>query len=154
MTAGGELGNLVRRVVLPRLYLIPGLRAKVVDSRTPPLHRSALVSRRRGRRQLAGTLCPNPVVSEGERFEAVVGHRFAVVTSAALGDQQREALSRRGAVVVFAEPGGELARWLRAGRAATAVVRPDGTVLCAGRNSADICSAVPVFSPEGTLADA
>jgi 3-(3-hydroxy-phenyl)propionate hydroxylase len=154
MTAGGEVGNVVRRVMLPRLHLIPGLRAKVVDSSTPALHRGALVLKRLGRRQLAGSLCPNPVLPHGRRFDSVIGHRFAVVTSVELSEQQRDALSRRGAAVVPAGQASDLARWLRVGRATAAVVRPDGTVLRAGRNVAEICSAVPVFSPERTLADA
>ena len=41
-------------------------------------------------------------------------------------------MTRRGAAVVAAHPGTELALWLRAGRARAAVVRPDRTVLCAG----------------------
>ena len=45
MTAGGEVGNLLRRVVVPRLHLIPGVRKKIVDSTTPALHSSALVSK-------------------------------------------------------------------------------------------------------------
>ncbi|MFZ1178301.1 MAG: bifunctional 3-(3-hydroxy-phenyl)propionate/3-hydroxycinnamic acid hydroxylase, partial [Mycobacterium sp.] len=61
MTGGGNVGNLARRVVLPRLRLIPGLRDKVVDSTTPALHSSALVCKSLGPRRLAGTLCPNPV---------------------------------------------------------------------------------------------
>ena len=38
MTGGGRVGNVARRVVLPRLRLVPGLRDKVVDSTTPALH--------------------------------------------------------------------------------------------------------------------
>ena len=44
-------------------------------------------------------------------------------------------MTRRGAVIVAAHPGTELALWLQAGRARAAVVRPDRTVLCAGRQS-------------------
>ena len=58
MTEGGELGNLLRRVVMPRLHLVPGLRNRVLSSETPALHRSELVQRPRFRRGLAGTLCP------------------------------------------------------------------------------------------------
>ena len=47
MTSGGEFGNLIRRVVVPRMQHIPGLRDKVIDSRTPALRRSALVHRSR-----------------------------------------------------------------------------------------------------------
>lgn len=38
MTGGGHLGDTARRLVLPRLRLIPGLRDKVVDSATPALN--------------------------------------------------------------------------------------------------------------------
>ncbi|HEY0495361.1 MAG TPA: bifunctional 3-(3-hydroxy-phenyl)propionate/3-hydroxycinnamic acid hydroxylase [Kutzneria sp.] len=58
MTEGGETGNLLRRIVMPRLHLLPGLRNRVLSSETPPLHRSELVQRPRFRRSLAGTLCP------------------------------------------------------------------------------------------------
>jgi 3-(3-hydroxy-phenyl)propionate hydroxylase len=140
--------------VVPRLHLIPGVRAKVVDSTTPRLSHGALVLRGRGRRHLAGRLCPNPVLPHGERLDAVVGHRFAVVTCTEPSETQRDTVTRRGAVVVTAEKGSDLARWLHSGRATTAVVRPDGTVMCAGREVADVCSAVPVFAPERTLTDA
>ena len=48
MTAGGEFGNLVRRALVPRMHVIPGMRAKVLDSETPALRRSALVHRSAG----------------------------------------------------------------------------------------------------------
>jgi 3-(3-hydroxy-phenyl)propionate hydroxylase len=154
MTAGGEVGNILRRVVVPRLHLIPGVRKKIVDSATPALHSGELV-RSSGRRQLAGRLCPNPVLAEGKRLDDVVGPRFAVITSSPLGPSQEDAMASRGAVVVTALAGTELNRWLREGRATAAVVRPDRTVLCAGRNLAEVCDAVPVFaSPADTGADA
>ena len=71
----------------------------------------------RGRRQLAGRLCPNPVLLEGKRLDEVVGARFAVITSAPLSPSQRDEMTRRGAVIVTAHPGTELALWLQAGRA-------------------------------------
>jgi 3-(3-hydroxy-phenyl)propionate hydroxylase len=155
MTAGGEAGNLLRRVVVPRLRLIPGVKEKIVDSTTPPLHASELVVKSRGWRQLGGRLCPNPVLSEGKRLDEIVGGRFAVITSAAPSQAQRDEIAGRGAVVVSAHPGTELALWLRAGRATAAVVRPDRTVLCASRDLADVCGAVPVFAPPSdTVADA
>jgi 3-(3-hydroxy-phenyl)propionate hydroxylase len=58
MTEGGEFGDLLRRAVMPRLHLVPGLRDRVLSSETPALHRSALVRRPLLRRGLAGTLCP------------------------------------------------------------------------------------------------
>jgi 3-(3-hydroxy-phenyl)propionate hydroxylase len=155
MTAGGEVGNLIRRVVVPRLHLVPEVRETIVDSTTPALHRSELVLKSRGRRQLAGRLCPNPVLSEGKRLDEIVGGRFAVIMSAAPSPPQQNEMTRRGAVVVAAHPGTELALWLQGGRARAAVVRPDRTVLCASRDLAEVCRAVPVFAPPAdTGADA
>lgn len=147
MTAGGELGNFVRRVLVPRIHLIPGLRKRIVDSATPALHRSALVVKPHRRARLAGSLCPNPILAKGKRLDDVVGNRFAVITATPLLQTQRDELIRRGAVVIVAETDSELARWLRWGRAIVAVVRPDRTVLCAGHDAAKACRAVPVFAP-------
>ncbi|MEO3756691.1 bifunctional 3-(3-hydroxy-phenyl)propionate/3-hydroxycinnamic acid hydroxylase [Mycobacterium sp. B14F4] len=154
MTAGGEAGNLLRRVVVPRLRLIPGVRKKIVDSTTPALHRSELVLKSPGRRHLAGRLCPNSVLPDGRRFDAVVGGRFAVVTAAPLTPSQHEEATRRGAIVVTTHPGTELAHWLETGRAKAAVVRPDRSVMCAGRDVAELLSRVPVFAPAMTEARA
>jgi len=154
MTAGGDAGNLLRRVVVPRLHLIPGVREKIVDSTTPALHGGELVMKSPGRRQLAGRLCPNPVLAEGKRLDKVVGAGFAVITSEPLNPSQRDEMTRRGTAVVTAHPGTELALWLQAGRARAAVVRPDRTVMCAGRDVAEVCNAVPVFTPPGTGGDA
>ena len=155
MTSGGEVGNFLRRAVVPRLHLIPGVRGKIVDSATPALHSSELVVKSSGRRQLAGRLCPNPVLVDGKRLDDVVGARFAVVTSAPLDASQKDEMASRGTVVVTAHPGTDLDLWLRAGRATAAVVRPDRTVVCAGRNLTEVCNAVPVFaSPADTGADA
>jgi 3-(3-hydroxy-phenyl)propionate hydroxylase len=152
MTAGGEAGNLLRRLVLPRLHLIPGMREKVVDSTTPALRPSSLVIKHGRRRGLSGRLCPNPVLANGERFDKVVGSRFAVVTSAPLSRKHREQLAHRGAAVVVVEPGDEQARWLRRGHAKAVVVRPDGTVAYAGSKLHEILCHVPGFAP--SLADA
>jgi 3-(3-hydroxy-phenyl)propionate hydroxylase len=143
MTAGGNLGDFVRTVAVPRLHLIPGL-----DSSTPALHRSALVTKSH-RRSLAGRLRPNPVLAEGKRLDDVVGPRFAVVTSVPVTGSQRTELTHRGAVVLAAGPGSDLAEWLRSGRAAAAVVRPDRTVLYAGRDAGEVCDAVPAFMADG-----
>ena len=152
MTAGGEAGNVLRRAVVPWLHLIPGVRRKVVDSTTPALSDSALVVRNRRRRGLAGRLCPNPILDGDQRFDDVVGPRFAVVTSVPLSGQQRGELAYRGSVAVAAESDSELAHWLQRGHASAAVVRPDGTVMCAGRDIAEICERVPGFASR--LADA
>ena len=143
MTAGGETGNLLRRIVVPRMHQIPGLRDKVLDSRTPSLHRSALVQRSRSRRDLAGTLCPNPLLADGRRLDAHLGDGFSLISTVAPDAAQSASLARRGVRVHVADPDGVLAGWLRRGHATVAVIRPDRSVLCAGRNLAALCDAVP-----------
>lgn len=150
MTAGGRAGDLLRRLVVPRLHLIPGVRRKIVDSTTPALHTSALVQRSRRRRRLPGSLCPNPVIAEDKRIDEVAGRRFVVVTSEPLSPSLRDEVRGRGAVPVIAQPGTELALWLRAGRARAAVVRPDRTVLAAGRDTAQVIGHLPVFAPSAS----
>jgi 3-(3-hydroxy-phenyl)propionate hydroxylase len=146
MTAGGRTGNTIRRAVAPRLHLVPGMRERIVNGSTPALRRNPLVVRGRGPRQLAGTLCPNPVLACGQRLDATLGDGFALVTTSRLLAFQSAMLEEREAVVHVAEPGGELARWLRRGRATAAVIRPDRTVMLAGRDSSKLCAAVPDFS--------
>jgi 3-(3-hydroxy-phenyl)propionate hydroxylase len=148
MTGGGAVGDVVRRVVFPRLsnLHLPGTRTSAADGVAPGLRKSSLVVKSRVPGQLAGTLCPNPVLRDGLHLDQVVGNRFAVVTSAHLSPAQQEELSRRGAAVVAVTGDSELGRWLRGGRATAAIVRPDGAVMQAGRNVQVLCDAVPFFS--------
>jgi 3-(3-hydroxy-phenyl)propionate hydroxylase len=147
MTAGGQFGNAVRRTVAPRMHLIPGLRKKIIDGTTPTLHRSAFVIKSRAPRQLAGTLCPNPVLTDGQRLDMIFGNRFALVTTTRPLAFQCALLEEHGAVVHIAAPGSELARWLHRGNATAAIIRPDRTVMYAGRNVWRVCAAMPRFSP-------
>jgi len=141
MTAGGDIGNVIRRLVVPRLHLVPGLRGKLIESRTPALHNSALVTKTRRPGQLAGTLCPNPVLAHGKRLDTVLGDGFTMVTTVRPLAFQCALLEEHGATIHVAGPGSELARWLRRGRATAAIIRPDRTVMCAGRNLQAICEA-------------
>jgi len=152
MTGGGRLGDLIRKVVFPRLETLrlPGTRTSAADGVAPGLRRSAMVVKSRTPGQLAGTLCPNPVLRDGLRVDQVVGNRFALVTSSPLSDAQRSQVSSRGAVVVSVAPASELGRWLKQGRATAAIVRPDGAVMQAGRNIEALCDTVPSFSVGGT----
>ncbi|MGX9671923.1 bifunctional 3-(3-hydroxy-phenyl)propionate/3-hydroxycinnamic acid hydroxylase MhpA [Mycobacterium sp. HM-7] len=143
MTAGGHVGNAVRRTVAPRLRWIPGLRDKLANGTTPGLHESALVIKRRSPRHLAGTLCPNPILSDGRRLDSLLGNSFALVTTTRPLAFQLAMLQDHGVVVHVAEPGSQLERWLRRGRATAAVVRPDRTVMCAGRDAWQMCAAIP-----------
>lgn len=146
MTAGGHVGNMVRRTVAPRLRLLPGLRDKLTHGTTPRLHESALVIKSRRPRHLAGTLCPNPVLADGRRLDTLLGNGFALVTTTRPLAFQLAVLQDHGIVVHVAEPGGELERWLRRGHATAAVIRPDRTVMCAGRDVGKLCAAVPGFA--------
>ncbi len=145
MTAGGRLGTAIRRVVLPRLHLVPGLRAKITDSETPPLRSSALVRRTLATRRITGRLCPNVVLEQGYRLDDELGFRFGLITTVALTPAQREIVDARGACTVHAPPKSELARWLKRHHAAAAVVRPDRTVMIAGQDITALCCAVPLF---------
>jgi len=142
MTRGGETGNALRALVAPRLHLIPGMRAKILDSTTPPLRASALTARAPHRR-LCGRLCPNAVVDGDRRFDDVAGNRVALVSATPLTADQRTAVERRGAVVVTAHAGTDLHRWLRRGLATAALVRPDRTVMHSGRDLDRLVAAIP-----------
>ena len=140
MTAGGKGGDVARRLVAPRMHLIPGLRARITDSTTPRLHRSALVHGGR----LAGRLCPNPLLDNGSRLDDTLGIGFAVVSTDPLGDDLVELIARRGGVLHHAVPGSELASWLSRGHATVAIIRPDRTVLASGRDARVLCQTLPV----------
>jgi 3-(3-hydroxy-phenyl)propionate hydroxylase len=146
MTAGGDVGSVIRRVVVPRMHRLPGLSAKIVDSTTPALRRGVLVQKSRLPKQLAGSLCPNPVLPDGRRLDSALGAGFALLTTAAPSQSEQSMAYRRGVVVHVVEPGTELASWLRRGRATAAIIRPDRTVLRSGRDLRVLCDALPAFA--------
>ena len=78
----------------------------------------------------------------------MTGGGFVLVTATGASPEQRAEVARRGAVLVPAHPGSPLQRWLRRGHATSAVVRPDGTVLRAGRDVAALCAALPAFAAD------
>ena len=129
MTSGGRTGDLLRGIVVPWIRLLPGLRKRVLDSETPALSRGALVQES-GR--LTGMLCPNPRTLDGRHLDDVLGSGFAVVTTQQLSAGDRTAAEMCRATVYVTDPGSELGDWLRRGRAAAAIIRPDRTVLRAG----------------------
>lgn len=146
MTAGGRFGNTLRSAVAPRAHLIPGLSARLLDSATPALHRSALVHKdfRKsfGNGRLTGRLCPNAPTTGG-RLDAVAGTGFAVITAVQPTAHQRDLIEGRHAVVHYAGPGTPLGDWLRDGKATAAIVRPDFTVLAAGDDLSELCGLLP-----------
>jgi 3-(3-hydroxy-phenyl)propionate hydroxylase len=145
MTAGGDFGNAVRRLIVTRMRLIPGWRKKIVGSRTPALHRSAFVRPTHIPGQLSGTLCPNPVGPDGRRLDEILGNGFTVITAISPTDVQRTELEARGVGVHVAAHDSELADWLRSGHTAAAIIRPDRSVMYAGRGLQRLCELVPNF---------
>lgn len=145
MTGGGALGDFLRRVLAPWLHHVPRLKQQILSSQTPALCRSHLVIRSRLRGGLAGRLCPNTPIDESRRLDDIVGGRFALVTTLDVPTALRTEVERRGGALIAAAPGSALHHWLRRGRAEAAVIRPDGTVMRAGRDAAALCAAMPEF---------
>ena len=143
MTGGGPGGDRLRRVLLPLLVHLPGLRPRVLDSVTPPLTASALNHRGRFTGGLPGTLCPNVLLDSGQMLDDLTGHRFTLVTRDEPTGPHAQRLADLDITVVTTDEATDLDRWL--GRAGAALVRPDRTVLAAGRLD-DVLSHVPVRS--------
>jgi 3-(3-hydroxy-phenyl)propionate hydroxylase len=151
MTAGGDFGNLVRRLLVTRIQLVPGMRTKIVDSRTPPLHRSAFVQSGHLPARLAGALCPNPALPDGRRLDSVLGNGFAIITSVSPTAAQRATLDQRSVAVHIVSPTSELGEWLRSGHAVAAILRPDRAVMCAARDLQKLCERVPSLRCDRTI---
>ena len=80
---------------------------------------------------------PNLFWSTGNRSTTSSAPVFALVYVRTAQPVLQDEMARRGTVVVTAHPGTDLDRWLRAGRATAAALRPDRMVPCAGRNLAE-----------------
>lgn len=145
MTRGGRAGNLLRKLITPRLHWIPGLRQRMLDSETPPLRRSDLVVRPRLGRSLAGRLCPNAPLSTGDRFDGLARGQFVLVSAEPLPPSQRAALADRGADALEVATGSRLHDWLSDAGVTAAIVRPDHTVMQAGDDLSALCTAVPTL---------
>jgi 3-(3-hydroxy-phenyl)propionate hydroxylase len=143
MTQGGRAGDVLRRAIAPHLHLVPGLRNRLLDSETPPLSRSDLVGRRGIRTPLNGRLCPNAPLTNDTRYDDATRGGFVLVTAVPLTTGQRAVLADRGTEVIEAAPGSALRTWLTDGKATAALVRPDFTVMRAGRDVAALCQEAP-----------
>lgn len=154
MNGGGDRAAALRRRAVPVLAGLPGVVPAVTDSATPRLRPSAFVLRRRAAvRSLVGTLCPNAPTDGGPRFDDVAPYRFVVVTTVVPSAGQRAEITRRGAVLLTVAPHSEHGRWLRRGRAAAAIVRPDRTVMAADRSLSALYTLLPVSRPPGSIGD-
>ena len=145
MTHGGRVGDVLRKLVAPRLHWIPGLRDRLLDSETPPLRRSAMVERRGRRESLTGRMCPNALLADGRRYDDVTRGGFVCVSGVPLSPHQHAVLASRGTEVLEVEPDSPLHTWLADGNAAAALVRPDFTVLRADRDVSALLDAAPTF---------
>ena len=145
MTAGGRTANALRRAVLPRVQLIPGLAEGFLNSATPPLRGSVLVHRGRERGRAPGRLCPNAVTPSGARLDSLTGTGFCLVTAVRPTAEQVALIHQRNAVVHHAEPGSALADWLAGSGVSAAVVRPDFTVMDAGHDLSALCASLLVL---------
>jgi 3-(3-hydroxy-phenyl)propionate hydroxylase len=145
MTRGGKAGDLLRKAIAPRMHWIPGLRDRLLDGETPPLRRTGLVEGLGLRKSLNGRLCPNALLADGTRYDDVTRRGFVLVSCVPLSPQQRAVLAGRGTEVLEVEPGSPLYQWLEDGKAAAALVRPDFTVVRAGRDITELCEATPKY---------
>lgn len=149
MTGGGRGGDVVRGAVVPQLTRLRPLVARLADSTTPPLRGSFYVRGGGATRRLlagnslAGTLAPNAVLGQSGCRLDDRAPGFAVVGIDESSNEQRFEITRRGAVVITVRADSDLGQWLLAHRARSAILRPDGTVMAAGRSTASIYTLLP-----------
>lgn len=135
MTGGQDLAAALRRPLAGMLLRVPGVRARAergVATRFPP---GPLVDRRRHRRDLPGTPCPQPAVLAAGRpvpLDDVLGAGWSLLVAGQPGPALLERARQVGARTVRLGadgPGaGQLAAWLAAAGARAALVRPDRIV--------------------------
>lgn len=144
MTGGQDAVAALRRPVVAALLRLPGAEARALAgtaTRYPP---GPWVDRRRHRRALPGTLCPQPFVRHDGRlvaFDSVLGDGFALLSAGPVGPALAARARALGARTVGLAPAsgpdlvvaddGTLRGWLRSGRAAAVLLRPDRIVLAA-----------------------
>ncbi len=148
MTGGNDLLAALRRPVVAGLLRLPGAEARAlagIATRHPP---SPWVDRRAGRRDLPGTVCPQPVVEvDGCRvlLDDALGPGFALLSKGPVDDRLRARARACGARRVAQGPGGgdadvvatddgPLRAWLEGGRADAVLLRPDRVVSGAHRS--------------------
>lgn len=134
MTGGQDGAAAIRRRALAAACRIPGLTELAGRDLSPPLTAGPLV-RRKVRRGLAGTHCPQPWVSvDGRRtrLDELLGDSFTVLTVTAPGPSLTvlaHSLGIRALSVTDLGDDGTLAAWLRGGRADAVLLRPDRVVM-------------------------
>ncbi|OZF36510.1 3-(3-hydroxyphenyl)propionate hydroxylase [Rhodococcus sp. 14-2483-1-1] len=144
MTGGSKLTGIMRTNIAPVLGHLPVIGDKVTASTTPSLVGSQYVLRSPMQpRSLAGQLCPNSLLDNGMRLDDRAPGQFLFLASTPLTVEQRREVQRRGAAVVEVAASSDLGLWLRRGRAVAAIVRPDRTVMSAGKSVPSLHTVVP-----------
>ncbi|MFD0370168.1 bifunctional 3-(3-hydroxy-phenyl)propionate/3-hydroxycinnamic acid hydroxylase [Streptomyces sp. NPDC127114] len=134
MTGGQDGAATLRRRILAAACRVPGLTAAAGRDLSPPLTAGPLV-RRRMRRSLVGTHCPQPWVAldgRRSRLDDLLGDGFTVLTAAGPWPSLRALAHGLGVPaipVTDLRDDGTLAAWLRAGRADAVLLRPDRVVM-------------------------
>ena len=150
MTGGQDLAAALRRPLVAALLRLPGAQARAMAGIATRYPASPWVDRRRRRRDLPGTVCPQPLVGVDGRptpLDDVLGEGFALVRSGPVDERLQHRARTVGArrvrltldatdtgggpsgtdeVVVVDD--GTLHGWLRGGRAGAALLRPDRVV--------------------------
>lgn len=156
MTGGGRGGDALRGVIAPLLARLPAFVSRLADSATPALGPSYYVRAGvagtpvRALRGLvsadyttAGSLAPNSVLSSSGLRLDDRAPGFALVSLDEPSPEQRFEIGRRGATVIVVDSRSGLGIWLSDHDARAALVRPDGTVMAAGRAIASIYTLIP-----------
>ena len=143
----------VRQLAAPRAGAapapVPAFSSHILNSETPALKRTELVKRRPLSKALPGRLRPNALAGDGRRFDDVAGGQFSVVTSDCPSPTQTADVQRLGAILVTAQAGTELHKWLCRSKATSALVRPDGTVTHAGHELTKVCDVLAAVRASG-----
>jgi 3-(3-hydroxy-phenyl)propionate hydroxylase len=143
MTGGQDLAAALRRPLTGLLLRVPGVRAAAQRGITTRYPAGRLVDRRRHRRDLVGTFCPQPTVhvaGRRTRLDDVLGDGYALLTTGPVPPELRVRAHRLGARTVHigvpagspgiavADDGGTVAAWLDRGRSGAVLLRPDRIV--------------------------
>lgn len=134
MTGGAGAAAALRRPLVAGALRIPGVRERAARGLVTRFPAGPLVQRRRHRRDLAGTVCPQ-VRTGGQRLDDLLGTGWALLADGPVPAElsARAALVGARAVDVGDVGDGGLRRWLDGGRAHAALLRPDRVVAATAR---------------------
>ncbi|MBR7194099.1 bifunctional 3-(3-hydroxy-phenyl)propionate/3-hydroxycinnamic acid hydroxylase [Gordonia hongkongensis] len=158
MTGGGRAGDMIRRIVAPVLARAPRLTRRLTDSSTAPLRHSWYVrtgaaggclprwARLDTAANPAGMLMPNAITTgDGRRLD---DRRpgFEIVAVDAPTPEQAFEIERRGGSTLVVSDDHPLRRWLLDHHVHAAIVRPDATVMAAGKSIAAVYTLLPALA--------